>query len=399
MKRNFGWSVFLDLFRPLHLSGQQPDLPADTPPGLYDESKVPEYSLPDLLVLSSGEKVTDAKTWMEKRRPEILSLFSEHVYGRTMVGRPKEMNWEVVSEDRKAMDDSAIAKKVSIYFTAKKEWPALCLSITLPNHTGKASPVFLVPGWIRDPQILLKRGYGSVTFNPWLIEPDRKGSAYMMGIRKFYDKPGQTQPDPEEWGSIGVWAWAMSRAMDYLETDRDIDGKKVCVAGVSRFGKVAMWAGAQDERFAIVFSCESGCGGAVIVRRGFGETIRAINAYAPHWFDGRFKEYNERVNDLPVDWHMLVAAMAPRPVYISTAEQDYWGDQHGSFLSGKFAQPVYILFGEKGLGVDEEPSVETPVGDFIGYHKRKGVHGLTEYDWQQYLNFADRHFGLCVAKD
>ena len=399
MKRIFGSTTFLALPRSFHFLPKQPDLPADYPPGLYDESKVPKYSLPDPLVLLNGKRVTDIKTWQEKRRPEILNLFSTYVYGRTMVGRPEEMNWEVVSEDRKGMNESAIVRKVAIYFTAKKEWPAISLNIVLPNHASKPSPVFLVPGWVKDPQTLLKRGFGSVTFNPWLIEPDKKDSAYMMGIRKFYDKPGQTQPDSEEWGSIGVWAWAMSRAMDYLEIDRDIDAKKVSIMGVSRFGKVVMWAGAQDERFAIVFSCESGCGGAVIIRRGFGETLTAINGYAPHWFDGRFKEYNDRVNDLPVDWHMLVAAMAPRPVYISTAEQDYWGDQHGSFLSGKFAQPAYTLFGEKGLGVDEEPPVETPVGDFIGYHKRKGTHGLNEYDWEQYLNFADRHFGLGKAKD
>jgi hypothetical protein len=154
-----------------------------------------------------------------------------------------------------------------------------------------------------------------------------------------------------------------------------------------------MWAGAQDERFVMVFSCESGCGGAVIVRRGFGETVRAINNTFPYWFCENFKSYNERVNDLPVDWHMLVALIAPRPVYISTAEEDYWGDQRGSFLAAKLAEPVYNLFNEKGLGVNKMPPVEKPVGDFIGFHLRKGTHGLNEYDWEQFLNFADRHFG------
>jgi hypothetical protein len=182
--------------------------------------------------------------------------------------------------------------------------------------------------------------------------------------------------------------------MDYLVTDKDIAPDKVSVLGFSRWGKVAMWAGAQDERFAIVFSAESGCGGAVIVRRGFGETVRSINGYAPHWFNGKFKTYNERVSDLPVDWHMLVALMAPRPVYIATAEEDRWGDPKGSFLSAKFAEPVYALFGKKGLGVSEMPPVETPVGDWIGYHNRKGGHGVTDYDWEQWLNFADRHFAV-----
>ncbi len=212
------------------------------------------------------------------------------------------------------------------------------------------------------------------------------------GIRKVFAPPGQTAPKPDEWGTIGAWAWAMCRAMDYLETDPDVDAHQVCIMGVSRYGKVVMWAGAQDPRFAIVFSCESGCGGAVLVRRGYGETVKSINGYAPHWLDGNFKNYANRVNDLPVDWHMLVALIAPRPVYIATAEEDYWGDPRGSFLSAKYADPVYRLFGKTGLGVEDLPPVATSVGDFIGFHNRKGGHGLSQYDWQQFLDFVDRHF-------
>jgi hypothetical protein len=219
-----------------------------------------------------------------------------------------------------------------------------------------------------------------------------KKDKYDSSIRKFYAKPGQDKPAPDEWGAIGAWAWAMSRAMDYLETDKAIDAKKVCIMGFSRYGKVTMWAGAQDQRFAIVFSGESGCGGAVIVRRGYGETLRTINGSFPYWFNDNFKTYNERVNELPVDWHMMIALMAPRPVYVATAEGDRWGDPKGSFLSAKYAQPVYDLFKEGGVGVEEMPPVETPVGDFIGYHNRTGNHGVTRYDWEQFIKFADRHF-------
>jgi hypothetical protein len=374
-------------------------IPPGLPPGIYDEGNVPKFTLPDPLVMLNGDKVKDIDTWKQKRRPEILKLFETNVYGRNVVGRPDGMTWKVTAENRSDMNGIAITKTVTIYFTGKDDGPKMDVNIVLPAGAAKKPvPIFLVPGWVRSYQLLLNHGFGLANFNPNQVEPDNK-DGYPKSIRKFFAKPDQNQPEPDEWGTIGAWAWAMSRTMDYIVTDKDIDAKKVCIMGVSRYGKVAMWAGAQDERFAIVFSGESGCGGAVIVRRGFGETVKSINGYAPHWFCGNFKNYNNRVNDLPVDWHMLVALMAPRPVYIATAEQDLWGDPHGSFLSGRYAEPVYQLFGEKGLNVEDVPPVETPVGDFIGYHNRKGPHGLNDYDWQQFINFADRHFGSKTSKE
>jgi hypothetical protein len=379
-----------------------PKIPAHLPPGLYDEAQVLKYTLPDPLVMADGVKVTDITTWKEKRRPEILNLFATNVYGRTMIGRPKEMTWKVAWEDRSAMDGNAIAKNVTIYFAGKVDGPKTDVNIVLPAHAAKKPvPVFLMPGWVRKQQVnlILERGYGLVGYDPNQVEPDIRSGSYERSVRKFFARPDQNQPGPDEWGAIGAWAWAMSRTMDYIVTDPDIDANRICVTGFSRFGKVAMWAGAQDERFAIVFSGESGCGGAVIVRRGFGETVRAINNTFPHWFSRNFKSYGERVNELPVDWHMLIALMAPRPVYIATAEEDLWGDPRGSFLAAKNAELVYQLFGEKGLGVNNMPPVETPVGDYIGYHNRKGAHGLNDYDWQQFLNFADRHLGTAKIKE
>jgi hypothetical protein len=298
------------------------------------------------------------------------------------------------------MNGIAITKTVTIYFTGKNDGPKMDVNIVLPAGAAKKPvPLIAIVEWAPQKQWLLDHGYGLATFNAAQIEPDIKTGSYEKSVRKFFAKPDQNQPGPDEWGAIGAWAWGLSRAMDYIVTDKDIDANKVCVAGFSRFGKVAMWAGAQDERFAIVFSGESGCGGAVIVRRGFGETVKIINNKFPYWFCGNFKSYGDHVNDLPVDWHMLVAVMAPRPIYIATAEQDLWGDPRGSFLSGKYAEPVYRLFGKKGLGVDDMPPLETPVGDTIGYHIRKGTHNLTDYDWQQFLNFADRHLGIKTIKE
>jgi len=355
----------------------------------YDESKVPSYTLPDLLTMQNGKKITTEKEWRLQRRPEILQLFANNVYGRTMVGRPKEMTWEVVSE-KKTHNDSAIEKNITIYFAGKKDGPKMDLKLVLPAGIKKRVPVFLIPLWGNDESYLIAHGYGSAVFNPAQVELDKKDK-YDSSIRKYYAKPGQNKPDPYDWGAIGAWAWAMSRAMDYLETDKAVDAKKVCIMGFSRYGKVTMWAGAQDQRFALIVSGESGCGGAVIVRRGYGETLPVINRNFPYWFNDQFKTYNDRVNDLPVDWHMMVALMAPRPVYIATAEGDQWGDPKGSFLAGKYAQPVYDLYKEKGVGVEDMPPVETPMGDFIGYHNRTGKHAINRYDWEQFVKFADKH--------
>ncbi len=379
--------------------------PPGMPPPQYDEAKVPLYTLPDPLVMLNGDKVTDANTWMQKRRPEILNLFATNVYGRTVIGRPDAMTWEITAQNRSDINNTAITKTVTFYFTGKKDGRKMDVNFILPSSASKKPvPLITIVEWAPKPEWLLNRGYGLATFSAAQIEPDIKTGSYEKSIRKFFAAPDQNQPLPDlssvaqakedEWGAIGAWAWGLSRIVDYAVTDPDIDAKKICVAGFSRFGKVAMWAGAQDQRFAIVFSGESGTGGVVIVRRGFGETVKIINAKFPHWFCRNFKNFGDRVNDLPVDWHMLVALMAPRPVYIATADQDLFGDPRGSFLSAKFAQPVYQLFGKKGVIVDDMPPLETPVGDTIGYHIRKGTHGLTEYDWTQFLNFSDRHFAL-----
>jgi hypothetical protein len=399
------------------------------PPGTnYDESKAGSYTLPDPLVFADGSRVENAGQWRNRRRPEILRLYEEQVYGRTP--RPKRIEYEVTSRQNDALGGLATRKQITIWLAGRKA-PAMQLLLYIPNDARKPVPAFLGPNfrgnhaihpdpgidlsksWMRPAEgvtanrateatrgaarsrwaveTILRRGYALATYYYGDLFPDHKDGLGDSLIPSFY-KPGQTAPAADDWNAIGVWAYGLSRALDYLEKDNAIDAKHVAVMGHSRLGKTALWAGAQDERFAMVISNDSGEGGAAIARRNFGETVERINAAFPHWFAANFKQYNTRVNDLPVDQHMLIALMAPRPVYIASAMEDQWADPKGEFLSGVAASPVYRLLGAPGLGLAEMPGIHEPVGGRIGYHIRAGKHDVTDYDWEQFLNFADKYF-------
>ncbi len=384
-------------------------------PAMTDESKVPTFTLPDPL-----DGVTTAEQWRGKRRAEILELYRSQVFGHSPTVGAGDMAFETVSVDPNALGGKAVRKEVIMRLFGHP----VRLLIYLPPGTSKPVPAFLSmnfdgnhtvssdPGititeqwtWDRKSnqeklvrpdettrgksigrwpvEMILSRGYGLVTFSRADVEPDYPGG-WRHGIRAR--KPG-------DWGCISAWAWTASRALDYMETDPAFDARRVVVVGHSRLGKTALWAGAQDERFAMVISNNSGEGGAAITRRCFGETIGLINKNFPHWFCANFKQYSDRENDLPVDAHMLLALSAPRPLYVASASEDLWADPKGEFLACVHADPVYRLLGTDGFGVTEMPPVNTPVGKTIRYHCRQGKHDITEYDWGQYLDFADHHW-------
>lgn len=388
----------------------------------YDESRVGMYTLPELLVTDHGKTIRTAKEWEQLQRPALLKKFTTQVYGR-IPGRPENFHFEQTSQDGNALGGKAIRKEITLYFTAGKQGPSLHVLLYLPKKSSEPVPVFVGLNFQgnhstqADPGLtitdnwkglhlgqkperggqarrwpaeeILKSGYGLATAYYEELEPDHP-EGWRQGIRQTLDQ--ELDIKPQEWGAIGAWAWGLSRIMDYLESEPAVNAKKVVLTGHSRLGKAALWAGVNDQRFAIVVSNDSGEGGAALSRRNFGETVLRINSAFPHWFIDTYKTYNHSVDQLPVDQHMLLALVAPRPLYVASASEDQWADPKGEFLSAMHAEPAYALYGKKGLMTDHQPPADHPVGETIAYHLRTGNHDILLYDWQQYLRFANRHF-------
>ena len=430
MSSTFRWIVFLF---PFCLNAQTEKAPPEAVAGIpvnYDESKVGTYTLPDPLLLNDGKPVRDARTWTEKRRPEIVKLFEENQYGRAP-GRPAGMHFEAFDKGTPAFDGKAIRKQVTVHFTAAPDGPKMDLLLYLPAHATKPVPFLLNlsftansntvddPGirageiWSPDKkkipaaqgrqfgkidaQRLIEAGFGFGTIYYGDIDPDFAGGL-PYGVRASFLKPGQTAPADDEWGTIAAWAWGLSRAVDYLETESGVDAKRIAILGVSRLGKTVMWAGAHDTRIALVIASCSGEGGAALSRRNYGETVAHLTAPSryPYQFCANYGKYAEHVENMPVDANMLVALIAPRPLLLQTGDKDFWSDPRGEFLAAVAAAPVYHLFGKQGLETDQMPDAGTGIFHTIGYFEHVGGHGTIPSDWDQYIKFLKMHLANAI---
>ncbi len=384
----------------------------------YDESKAnSDLKLPDPLVLKSGKRVTTAKMWWKKRRPEIVEDFDREIYGRMPKNTPK-VNWEVVSTTKEMNGDvPVITKKLSGHVDSSMYPPVkVDIDLTLTTPANAKGPVPVMMEFGLSPEVLamlmkrfpemfkpglgptwqqqvLAKGWGYAEYIPTSVQKDN-GEGLTEGVIGLVNH-GQPR-GLDDWGALRAWAWGASQALDYFETDKAVDAKQVGVEGHSRYGKAALVAMAYDSRFAIGYISSSGEGGAKLFRRNFGEQIGNVAGTGEyHWMAGNFLKYDGPLteSDLPVDAHELIALCAPRPVFIGAGATngDGWVDAEGMFLAAVGAGPVYKLLGRKGLGRDEFPHIETALMDGdVAFRQHSGGHTPAP-NWPTFLMFAGRY--------
>ncbi len=390
----------------------------------YDESKMPAYTLPDPLVFSNGLPVKSKGDW-KMRRIELVNLFEDVEYGTTPSGKV-HLSSGLLSENLNALDGKAIRREVQLKLEKDGAEVLMNVLLYLPksdqpvplfvgynfsgNHTVSKDPeIAITTSWLKsrgtagdnsipesqrgsDAQSwpiaeVIARGYGVATVYCGDADPDFD-DGFKNGVHSLF----RETRTGSSWGTVAGWAWGLSRVMDYLEKVKEVNSKQIAVLGHSRLGKAALWAGVKDTRFALVVSNESGCGGAALSKRIYGETVQRINTNFPHWFCENFRKYNLKEEDLPVDQHELLALIAPRPLYVCSAEEDKWSDPKGEFLSCVAASPVYRLLGKEGFPGKDFPELQKPVIGTIGYHIRPGKHAINLYDWSCFMDFADSAF-------
>jgi dienelactone hydrolase len=375
----------------------------------YDESKVPDLVLPQLLVSYDGSLIRTSGDWEYKRRPELVAKFADQVYGQL----PRDfesISFSAKEQPTHTHSAHSRLKEVAIAISRKGKTQTMHLKLYLPKSAEKPMPVFVLISHRNVDELtadltnqffpvkqIVDRGYAAAIFDIEHIAPDDPARFSQGILDQLYPEQKST---PNGMRTLSAWSWGAMRALDYLETDPEVDASKAAVVGHSRGGKAALWAGANDTRWAITISNESGCGGAALSKRMFGETVFRINTGFPYWFADNFKAYNDREDLLPIDQHQLIATIAPRAVYVGSSKDDLWADPHGEFLALKIGSEVYSdIYGFK-LEFPEpyQLEVQTIHQRNVGYHLREGKHDLTAYDWGKFLDFADMQYGLGGAR-
>ena len=390
----------------------------------YDEAKVGDYTLPAPLICADGERVTNSGMWLQKRRPEILELYRENIFGRSP-DAATNVTFNVWETSTNALGGMATRKQIEINFSGTPNGPVAHLLLYTP--AGKTNcPAFLCLSFtgnyavIDDPAIAIfpewnwktkefgmprnpvrgsaarnwkiaetiARGYGIAIVNYQEIEPDLpNGAGFKYGLHKIF--PAQAT---NGCGAIGAWAWGASRALDYLQTDPAVDAGRVILFGHSRLGKTVLWAGAQDIRFAAVIANGSGEMGAALSRRDYGETVEDVCKHFPYWMCGNFLQFSNHWNTLPVDSHFLLSLIAPRPLFLNSGSEDKWGDPRGEFLAARTATPVYELLGKTGITETNFPPLDEPLKHDLWLNCHIGKHDVLPSDWDKFLDFTDAHF-------
>ncbi len=345
-------------------------------------------SLPPILTCNDGSCVTTIEEWETKRRGEIYDFFTDYVYGRV-----PEIEMEV-SHTKERRETGGVIE-YGVVITTKTTFGSHSFNayISVPK-AEKPCPVFEV---IQFPyqethvfkEKLLNRGYALARFYyPEICTDDNND--FSGGIHAIVKEPDGVRKD-NTWGAIASWAWAASRLMDVVETIPEIDGSRAALVGHSRTGKAALWCGASDKRFGLICSNESGCGGTAITRKKQGEHIKDICKGFPCWFCSNYKTFGGDEENMPFDQHMLLALSAPRPLYVSSAVEDLWSGPSSEFLGAKYAGEIYKLYGKKPLGLENFPIVGTvDQSGSVAYHLRRGAHSLSPYDWDEFINYADK---------
>jgi hypothetical protein len=373
-------------------------------PANYDESKVPDLILPDPFVSLKGNPIISIQDWENIRRPEILKLFEENVYGQIPTDFD-DISFSEVTKSQNPYPNTAILKEVDIKVSREGKSHTMRLNVFIPKNEKGPFPVILLINYqlpyaggrlveegFWPVKELVEKGNATASFHVETVAPDDK-ERFAEGVIGTLYPEQLSQKDGMR--ALAAWGWGAMRAMDYFESEPLLDAKKAVLVGHSRSGKAALWASANDNRWAVTIPNESGCGGAALSRRKFGETVQVINTSFPHWFNDNFKTFNGKEELLPLDQHMLVSLIAPRGVYFSSAREDRWADPKGEYLSIKLGSRVYShIYGkEVSFHLDFEELKGPIIQSFAGYHIREGEHDLTLEDWKSYMDFVELNFG------